>query len=231
MGSMSPKSNQLFSMSQQYRCTSLVKIHPFVVEIGCRQAIFKQSDTSVTLILESRSSKSNQFFSLSQQYSCTSLVKIHSSLSGERVQKSHFSQIWALLWPWKWGHQNLISSFSCFNNIVLQIWSKSIYTFMRKGADKPFFNNLSPFVTLKMGSRSPKFNQFLSMSEQYRCTSLGKIHPFILEIGCRQAIFKHSEPLWPWKLGQGHQNLISYYPFLSNIAVQVRSKSIHSFWR
>ena len=48
-GSSSPKSNQFFFMSQQYRCTSLVKIHSFILEIGCRQAIFKQSEPSCDL--------------------------------------------------------------------------------------------------------------------------------------------------------------------------------------
>ena len=56
------------------------------------------------------------------------------------------------------------------------------------------FHNLTPSVTLKMGSRSPKSNQFLSLSQQYSCTSLVKIHTFILEIGCRKAIFQQSEP-------------------------------------
>ena len=77
MGSRSSKSNQFFSMSQQLRCRSLVKIHSFILETGCRQAIFRQFKLSVTLKMGSRSPKSNQFFSMSQQYSCTSLVKIH----------------------------------------------------------------------------------------------------------------------------------------------------------
>ena len=133
-------------MSQQYRCTSLVKILPFILDIGCRQAIFQQSEPPVTLKMGSRSPKSNQLLSLSQQYSCTSLVSpsIH---SGDRVQK------------------------------------------------KPFSNNLSPPVTLKMGSRSPKSNQFFFMLQQYTCASLVKIHPFLHEIECRQAIFQQSKPL------------------------------------
>ena len=31
-------------MPQQYRWTNLVKIHPFILEIGCTQAIFQQSE-------------------------------------------------------------------------------------------------------------------------------------------------------------------------------------------
>ena len=44
-------------------------------------------------------------------------------------------------------------------------------------------------MTLKMASRSPRSNQFFFMSQQYNCASLVKIHPFLHEIGCRQAIF------------------------------------------
>ena len=33
------------------------------------------------------------------------------------------------------------------------------------------------------------------------------------------------------KMGSRHQNLISSCPCVNNIAVQVWSKSIHSFWR
>ena len=77
MGSWSPKSKRFFSISQQYRCTSLVKIHPFILEIGCRQAIFQQSEPSCDLENGVKVTKSNQFFSMSQQYRCTSLVKIH----------------------------------------------------------------------------------------------------------------------------------------------------------
>ena len=46
MGSKSPKSNQFFHMSQQYRCASLVKFYLFLQELGCGQAFFQQSKTS-----------------------------------------------------------------------------------------------------------------------------------------------------------------------------------------
>ena len=49
MRSRSPKSNQFFYMSQQYRCASLVKIYSFLQEIWCGQAIFQQSKPSCDL--------------------------------------------------------------------------------------------------------------------------------------------------------------------------------------
>ena len=85
------------------------------------------------------------------------------------------------------GHQNLI-------NIAVQVWSKSIHSFWIQCAEKPLSNNLSPPLTLKMGSRSPKSNQFFFMSQQYSYANLVKIHPFLHEIGCRQAIFQQSKP-------------------------------------
>ena len=67
----------------------------------------------------------------------------------------------------------------------MQVWSKPIYSF-KSCADKPFSNNLSPPVTLKTGSRSPKTNQHLSPSQWYICVSLAKICPFNNEIECGQ---------------------------------------------
>ena len=149
----------------------------------------------MTLNMGSRSPKSNQFLSLSQQYSWSKSIHSFWRQGAEKPFSNNLNH-----------HQNLISYFSCHNNIVVQVWSKSIHSFIRKGADKcrwwgQFSNNLSPCVTLKMGSRSPKSNQFFSMSQQYRCTSLVKIHSFILEIGCRQAIFQQSEPSCDLKMG------------------------------
>ena len=90
MGSRSSKSNHFFSMSQQYRCTSLVKIHTFIQETGCRQAISNNLSPHVTLKMGSRPPKSNQFFYMSKQYKCASLVKIHSFLQGIGCRKAIF---------------------------------------------------------------------------------------------------------------------------------------------
>ena len=49
MGLRSQKSNQLLSLSQQYSCASLVKIHPYIQQIACRQAIIQQSEPSCDL--------------------------------------------------------------------------------------------------------------------------------------------------------------------------------------
>ena len=91
-GSRSPKSNQFLFRSQQYSCPGLVKIHPFILEILRRKAIFQQSERSCALENKANVTKSNQFFFMSQQYSCASLVKIHPFLC-DRVQTSHFSTI------------------------------------------------------------------------------------------------------------------------------------------
>ena len=143
MGSRSPKSNQFLSLSQQYSCASLVKIHPFIQEIGCRQAIFQHSEPSCDL---ENGVKVTKILSVLFHVTTIQLCKFGqnpSIPSGARVQIS-----------------------------------------------KPFSNNLSPPVTLKIGSRSSKSNQFFCISKQYGCASLVKIHLFLQETGCRQAIFQ-----------------------------------------
>ena len=150
------------------------------------------------------------------------------------VQTRHFSKLFDLLWPWKWGqgHQNLISFLPSPSDVSVPVWFKSIHTFRRYGADKAFFNTLWPPVTLKIRSRSPKSNQFFAISQWYICASLVKIHQFLQEIWCRQGIFQHSLTSCDLEnVDQGHQNLISSLPSPSDISVPVWSKSINFFRR
>ena len=67
---------------------------------------------------------------------------------------------------------------------------------MRQDANKSYPNILRPCITLKIRSRSPKSNQFLSMSQQYICASLVKIHPSLPRKGRRQVVFQHSKTLF-----------------------------------
>ena len=48
------------------------------------------------------------------------------------------------------------------------------------------FGSLSPAVTLKIRSRSPKRNQLIIMSQCYIHANLVKIHPPVHEISCKQ---------------------------------------------
>ena len=93
MGSWSQKSKQFFSMSQQYRHISLVKIHPFTQEIGCRQAIFQQSKLSCDL---ENGVKVTKISSLLIYVPAIQMCKFGQNpfiLSGDRVQTSHFLAI------------------------------------------------------------------------------------------------------------------------------------------
>ena len=54
--------------------------------------------------------------------------------------------------------------------------------------------HLSPAVTLKMRSRSPKSNQLLNLSQWYIHASLVKFHPLVQEILCIQEIFTPFNP-------------------------------------
>ena len=85
--------------------------------------------------------------------------------------------------------KNLISSSSCPSVITMQIRLKSANPFMRYGTHKHFllkFGSLSPAVTLKIRSRSPKPNQLFTMSQCYIHANLVNIHPPVHEISCKQ---------------------------------------------
>ena len=77
--SRSPKSNQLFVISQLCIRENLVRIQSLVQKILCRKKkclrIFSFS-TAVTLKIRSRSPKSNLFFVMSQLYMHVNLVRI-----------------------------------------------------------------------------------------------------------------------------------------------------------
>ena len=184
-------------MSQQYICASLVKIYPFLQKTGCRQVIFQHSKPPVTLKMGSRLSKCNQFISLSHQYIYIYIWSKSVSFFWIQGADKLLSNILGLCVTLKmgWRSPNLTNSCQSPNNISMQVCSKSIHTFRIQSADKPFSNYLRCSVTSKMGSRSPKSNQFLSVSNQYICTSLVKIHLylFLQETECRQAIFQQSE--------------------------------------
>ena len=89
IGSRLLKSKQFLSLPQQYSCTSLVKIHPFMLEIGSRKAIFQQSEPSCDL---ENGVTPPKFFFMSQQYSCASLVKMHPFLHKIGCRQAIFQQ-------------------------------------------------------------------------------------------------------------------------------------------
>ena len=92
MGSRSPKSNQFLSLSQQYSCTNLVKIHPFLLEYVAEKPFSNNLSPSLTFKMGSWSPKSNQFFFMSQQYNSASLVKIHPFLHEIGCRQAIFQQ-------------------------------------------------------------------------------------------------------------------------------------------
>ena len=69
-------------------------------------------------------------------------------------------------------HANLVKICNLFHEILCTFWLK--------------FGSLSPAVTLKIRSRSPKPNQLFTMSQCNIHANLVKIHPLVHEILCKQ---------------------------------------------
>ena len=81
----------------------------------------------------------------------------------------------------------------------------------------PWIFSFSTAVTLKIRSRSPKSKQFFIMFQLHIHENSVRIQPLIQKLLYRQVTeFSVFLLLWPWKLGQGHQNLIvlCYVPII-----------------
>ena len=147
--SRSPKSNQLFIMSQCYIHANLVEICQPVHEIWCTQALldfwlnFGGLSLTVTLKIRSRSPKPIQLFIMPKYYIHANLVKIP--------------------------------------QLVHEILCKQA----------PFGSNLavlSPTLTLKNRSRSPKSNQLFIISQCYIHANIVEICQSVHEIWCTQVL-------------------------------------------
>ena len=107
-------------------------------------------------------------------------------------------------------------------NQLLSLSQWYIYASLEK--IHPLFKRYSPYkaLTLKMRSRSP-VTKHISMSPLYTCKF--EENP---STGLK-AILPTSQ--WPWKCGQGQQNLLSSSACHNDISMQVWRKSIHWFER
>lgn len=83
-----------------------------------------------------------------------------------------------------------------------------------------FFNMLWPPVAVNMRSRLPKADQIFSVSQQLVSAGVvSSIHPFRGKNGDK-AFFQHLtffDHLWPWKWGQGNQNVLCFGSSKQNI--------------
>ena len=107
------------------------------------------------------------------------------------------------------GHENLISSYACHNDISMQVWRKSIHWPRRYSTYKIMVTKI--FSNLKLALMI-----YLCQFDKNPST------------GSKDILLTR---LWPWKWGQGHQNLISHLACPNNIMMQCWRKSIRWFRR
>ena len=108
---------------------------------------------------------------------------------------------------------NLICSSPCPNNVSAQVcWKSRHHHFRKYDTGKPFPNILRPHVTLKIWSRSLKFNHFLPIFQQYICASLVEIQPSFQEIWCRQAFYQHFKTLYDLIKGSSSSKSNQHFP-------------------
>ena len=130
------------------------------------------------------------------------------------------------------GHQNQISSCPCPNNIAVCVWSKSIHSFKSQDADKPFSNNLSPPMTLKMGSRSPKSHQSYPCSNNISVQVWSKSINSFRRYGADMPFPNILKPCVTLKIRSMSPKSIQFLSMSKQYSyMQAWSKSIHTFRR
>ena len=101
-------------------------------------------------------------------------------------------------------HANLVKI-----QLFMRYWANK-QLFMRYWAHSTFwlkFGNLSPAVTLKNRSRSPKPNQLFIMSQCYIHANLVIIQPLIHEISCKEESVALMPTLTPTPMGSAPKTI------------------------
>ena len=192
------------------------QIHELVQEIECRQGLF------LVFIVwwPWKLGQVHQNLIKSFNYPNDTIYKVwpESMIQEIACRQAVFGQnltFKVLVWPWKWGqgHQNLITSFSCqIHELVQEIEC-------RQGLLLVFI----VWWPWKLG----QVHQNLIKSFNYPNDTIYKVWPesMVQEIACRQVVFGQNLTfkvlVWPWKWGQGHQNLITSYSHPNNVSVPV----------
>ena len=147
----------------------------------------------MTLKIRFRSPKSNQFFPSSQQYIYTTLVKIHPMV--HKITQGN--PILIILKCGsdleKWVVTKIESSLPLLP--TTQLWSKSIRWFRRLCTETIFWTFQCALVTLKIRSRSPKFDVTFPSSQLCMYASIVIIQSLVHKITHRNYISDISGPL------------------------------------
>ena len=109
-----------------------------------------------------------------------------------------------------------------FLPLSMQVWSESTNQFSRQSADKVYFYNWSPMATKKIQPWLPKPYHILAYPKlTIHLVWCKSIHLFFKRQGAEELFLVqiwHSKCICDLeKKGQGHQNLITSYPFLDDL--------------
>ena len=175
----------------------MVTFHPMVHEITCRQTLFWLNfgglSLTVTLKIRSRSPKPIQLFIMSKCYIHANPVKIRQLVHEILCTQATFGSNLAVYVlqtlkkrPWSPKSNQLFIMSQCYIHANLVEIPTNSWDMVHTSTFRLKFGSLSPAVTFKIRSRSPKPNQLFIMSQCYIHANLVKIHPPVHEISCKQ---------------------------------------------
>ena len=165
MRSRSPKTNCFFPLSQWCFCSSLVKIHQLVQEIECRQGLFLQSLYCGDLKIRSnlQTIPTLQYMKFGQNPTFGSRDRVQTSFFLVEIGKfySIYSVVTLKIRPRSPNSNQIFKPSQRYN-----IWCLArIHHLVHEiGFLVKIWKFQSAGVTLKMKSRSPKSNHFISFS-------------------------------------------------------------------
>ena len=186
--SWSPKSNKLLILSNLYRLANLVTFHPMVHEIKCRQSLIGLILVDYVWQWPWKFDQGHQ--NLFSFLSCPNVISMQIWLKSASwfMRYCAHKHLLAQIWQFK-SHSDLekyvkvtktksalhhvptLYPCKCGWNLPTHSWDMvHTSTIWLK------FSSLSPTVTLKIRSKSPKPNQLFIMSQCYIHANLLKIH-------------------------------------------------------
>ena len=138
-----------------------------------------------------------------------------------------------LVRPWKWGqgHQNLIISFPSLSGVSVQVLSKPTNCSGHRMQTLPIVTVFIVWWPLNLDQCHQNLTIFFNYPNDTKHKVLPESIIWFKRKGAEKLFFGQKLTfkvlVWPWKWGQGHQNLLISFPFFSGVSIQVWSKSTY----
>ena len=156
----------------------------------------------------------------------------------DRLQKKLIASVLIVWWPWKigQGHQNIIKSFNYPNDTINEAGLNPSFVSRDREQKRFFFIKIwhsKCWCDLENKTNVIKIYSILSLIPMVFLYKFDQNPPMVRKKNRVQTRLIPTVLIvwWPWKLGQGHQNLIKSFNYLNNTIYKVWPEFIILFKR